>query len=97
MSLRIVIDHETAAWIEEKGGNVIVKTVKAAGCCGGGPIELITEYGEPEDSQFFERISLENLTVYVQRGIQLKDGQLSLKLSGFGFFKHITALGISRF
>ncbi|RXI97793.1 Fe-S oxidoreductase [Anaerobacillus alkaliphilus] len=97
MSLTISINDEARSWIEKKGGFLTVKTLKAAGCCGGGPIELATDFGKPEDVNFFEEITLDNLTIFVQKGIPTKDNQLTLKLSGIGFFKHITALGISRF
>jgi hypothetical protein len=97
MTFKINIDNEAKSWIEKKGKYLTVKTLKAGGCCGGGPIELATEVGIPDEANLFEQISLDNITIYIQKGINAKDNQITLKLSGFGFFKYITALGISRF
>lgn len=97
MSLKLNIDNETLSWIEKKGSHLTVKTLKAGGCCGGGPIELATEIGKPDDQHFFQEIIFEQIKIYVQKGINAKDDQLTIKLSGFGIFKNITALGISRF
>lgn len=97
MVLKINIDSETMSWIEKKGAQLTVKTLKAGGCCGGGPIELATEIGKPDDLHFFEEITFDRITIYVQKGINAKEDQLTIKLSGFGIFKYITALGISRF
>ncbi|QOY35438.1 CC/Se motif family (seleno)protein [Anaerobacillus isosaccharinicus] len=97
MVLKLNIDNETLSWIEKKGAHLTVKTLKAGGCCGGGPIELATEIGKPDERQFFEEIAFDRITIYVQKGINAKDDQLTIKLSGFGIFKYITAIGISRF
>lgn len=97
MAVAVTIDQSTIDFIAKKGSHLIVKTIKAAGCCGGGPIELTTEFGKPDEPLFFDEVSLKNITIYVQKGINAKDNQITLKLSGFGMFKFVTALGISRF
>ena len=91
------MDHKTKSWIEKKGNYLTVKTVKAAGRCIGRPIDLSTEIGKPNELQMFHQISLEDITVYVQKGVNFKEDQITLNLFGVGFFKIITAQGITRF
>ena len=97
MGLNININVDTKAFIEKKGKVLTVEMIKAAGCCGGGPIELTTKFEKPEMVERFHEVKIDEITIYVEKAIKAKDDTLTLKLSGLGFLKYVSAEGISRF
>ncbi|WP_169819164.1 CC/Se motif family (seleno)protein [Anaerobacillus arseniciselenatis] len=91
------MDHKTKTWIKKKGNYLTIKTVRVAGCCVGRPIDLLTKVGKPNELKMFHQISLDDITVYVQKGVNFKNDQITLNLFGIGLFKIITAEATSRF
>nr|WP_272899220.1 CC/Se motif family (seleno)protein [Caldalkalibacillus salinus] len=90
-------DQQAREWLSSKGGVLTIKRVQAKGCCGGGPIELMTVIGEPDQPERYEKIQDKQHTVYVEKNIKAKNNELHLKLSGFSLFKNISVSGVERF
>jgi hypothetical protein len=97
VSLSIYVDEKTKEWIRQKGGIVSISLLKAKGCCGGGPFELETKLDKPKQEYAFDLVKLDDLFFFIQKNISVKNNQITLKLSGFGPIKYVTASGLSRF
>ncbi|MBY0121815.1 CC/Se motif family (seleno)protein [Bacillus sp. S/N-304-OC-R1] len=82
----IEVDEESKKWIESKGNQLTVKTLDVKGCCAPGVQEIVAVPGKPKTLNYFHEVSVDNLTIYVQRDIKFKE-KLVLKLSGFSLLK----------
>lgn len=91
MSFRMILEIEEQAkkWIEAKGNTLTVKTLEVNSCCSVGIQEMVAVPGKPKTFERFREVKIDNLTIYVQKNIHVKD-KLLLELSGFGFLKSIS-------
>ncbi|EGL82996.1 hypothetical protein CathTA2_1495 [Caldalkalibacillus thermarum TA2.A1] len=91
MILHVQLEERAKNWLVSKGKMLTVQLLKARGCCGGGPMELTTRLGEPDDPQRFKEIQVDDLRIFVPYHIEqfLKEDELQLKLWGLGPFKSI--------
>jgi hypothetical protein len=89
-SMNIELDEDSKQWIQSKGSQLTVKTLEVKACCAPGVQELVAVPGKPKTVNQFNEVTVENLSIYVQKSIRGKE-KLILKLSGFGFFKSISA------
>lgn len=87
------LDDKAKKWIESTGKPVTVKTVEVKGCCAVGVQELLAVPGKPKALDRYNEFKVDNLLIYVQKNIEAKD-KIILKLSGFGFFKALTAKAV---
>jgi hypothetical protein len=89
-SMNIELDADSKQWIQSKGSQLTVKTLEVKACCAPGVQELVAVPGKPKTVNQFNEVTVENLSIYVQKSIRGKE-KLILTLSGFGFFKSISA------
>jgi hypothetical protein len=89
-SMIVELDNESKQWIKSKGNQLTVKTLEVKACCAPGVQELVAIPGKPKSLNQFNEVIIDDLSVYVQKSIRGKE-KLILKLSGFGFFKSISA------
>lgn len=88
--MNIELDIQSKQWIQSKGSQLTVKTLEVKTCCAPGVQELVAVPGKPKTLNQFNEVTIDNLSIYVQKSIRGKE-KLILKLSGFGFFKSISA------
>ncbi|MBU8879647.1 Fe-S oxidoreductase [Bacillus sp. FJAT-29790] len=88
--MKIEIDGESKKWIESKGKQLTVKTIEVKGCCAPGVQEIVAVPGKPKSLNHYNEFIVDNLSIYIQKQIRGKE-KLTLKLSGIGFFKTISA------
>ncbi|WP_050182227.1 CC/Se motif family (seleno)protein [Domibacillus robiginosus] len=84
------LDQKAKSWLESKGKHLTVNTVEVKGCCIAGVQDLMTIPKKPKDLHRYNEFTVENLSIYVQKNIKVKD-KISLKVAGVGFFKGISA------
>ncbi|TWI59047.1 CC/Se motif family (seleno)protein [Halalkalibacter nanhaiisediminis] len=89
MALDIELNDNVKKWIESKGSHLTVEAVSMNACCGGYE-EFMTSPKKPNKPQNFNEFKIDNISVHVHRNILLKD-KITLELSGFSFFKSISA------
>jgi hypothetical protein len=89
-SMNVELDTESKQWIKSKGNQLTVKTLEVKACCAPGIQELVAVPGKPKTLNQFNEVIIDNLSTYVQKSIRGKE-KLILKLTGFGFFKSISA------
>ena len=58
--------------------------------CSRGSRGILAVPGKPKDPERYHEFKVENLSIYVQKHIRVKE-KLALKLSGFSFLKSISA------
>lgn len=90
MVMNVELDDKAKNWIESKGKHLTVKTVEVKGCCAPGLQELLAVPRKPKALDRYDEFKIDNLSIYIQKNIKTK-GKIILKLSGFGFFRSITA------
>jgi len=88
--MNVELDTESKQWIKSKGSQLTVKTLEVKACCAPGIQELVAVPGKPKTLNHFNEVIIDNISIYVQKSIRGKE-KLILKLSGFGFFKSISA------
>jgi hypothetical protein len=88
--MNIELDADSKQWIKSKGSLLTVKTLEVKACCAPGVQELVAVPGKPKTLNQFNEVIIDSLSIYVQKNIRGKE-KLILKVSGFGFFKSISA------
>lgn len=88
------LDDKAKNWIESKGKHLTVNGMEVRGCCGVGVQDLLAVPKKPKDSNRYNQFRVDNLSIYIQKNIKIQN-KISLKVSGFGFFKGISAKLIS--
>jgi hypothetical protein len=88
--MNVELDTESKQWMMSKGSQLTVKTFEVKACCAPGIQELVAVPGKPKTLNQFNEVIIDNISIYVQKSIRGKE-KLILKLSGFGFFKSISA------
>lgn len=93
--IQLHCDESTINWIKKREHAVTISLLDPVGCCAG-VVELVATWGAPKDTNRFETFQLDNqLIVYVQKNLPLRNNELTLKLSGFGPFKFLSPIGIA--
>lgn len=87
--MEIIIDDELQKWLKEKGNHITIKKLIVNGCCAPGVQESIAVPGKPKNLNKFKQYKVEDIGVYIENSVSL-NSEISLKLSGFGFFKSIS-------
>ncbi|HSH52296.1 MAG TPA: CC/Se motif family (seleno)protein [Bacteroidales bacterium] len=88
-------DETTKNWIKKREKEVTISLLDPVGCCAG-VVELVAKWGAPKDLKRYEIFHLdEDLTIYVQKNLPLRNNELTLKLSGIGPFKFLSPKGIA--
>ncbi|MFB5284100.1 CC/Se motif family (seleno)protein [Peribacillus sp. Hz7] len=84
------MDDRAKSWIESKGKHLTVNSVEVKGCCAVGIQDLLAIPKKPKDLNRYNEFKIDNLSIYIQKNIKVPD-KISLKISGVGFFKGISA------
>ncbi|MDQ0219986.1 Fe-S oxidoreductase [Peribacillus cavernae] len=84
------LEDKAKKWIESKGKPLTVKTLEVKGCCAVGLQELLAVPGKPKALNRFNEFKVDSISIYVEKNINVKEN-ITLKLSGFGFLKSISA------
>ncbi len=95
MKYKIVIDSKAKEWIMKKGKALTIESVHFPNCCV--PIvELSFVYGKPADKEKFEKIMTEGLEFYIEKGLNFKNSEIKIGLTGFYLFKTLRVEGLQR-
>ena len=86
----VEIDDESKKWLEAKGSQLTIKLLEVDACCAPPVQEVVAILGKPPTSGDYKQLTVDNLSIYVQKRISNKE-KLTLKLSGFSLFKTISA------
>ncbi|UAC48824.1 hypothetical protein K6959_02410 [Bacillus aquiflavi] len=62
-----------------------------------GSIELLTQLGEPKEPDLFWHLTVGQMQIFVEKGLDFKENRLSISLSSFFFLKNIRVNGLKRF
>ncbi|AZV42950.1 CC/Se motif family (seleno)protein [Peribacillus asahii] len=84
------LDDKAKNWIESKGKHLTVNSVEVKGCCAVGVQDLLAIPKKPKGLNRYNEFKIDNLSLYIQKNIKVQD-KISLKTSGIGFFKGISA------
>ena len=88
--MQIQIDENTKNYIQSKGKPIFVKTLQVSSCCAPPIQELMTYFSKPKDVHNYKELKLDNISIYIEKHLSLNE-KMTLKLSGIGIFKTITA------
>lgn len=88
--MQVELDAKVKSWLQSKGGQVIVKTIRVNACCAPPIQDLITHIGKPKDLHKYNEILVDNLSIFVEKHLSSNE-KMTLKLTGMGIFKMITA------
>ncbi|MFZ4452368.1 hypothetical protein [Salibacterium aidingense] len=93
----INMDRRTTAWINKNGGVVTLNPFYPLNQNKQrGPVDVMLSFDVPENEGEFEAVFHNGITIYVHRHLRIKR-QLSLRISGFGPFQHLSCSGIKHF
>ncbi|MCG7344201.1 Fe-S oxidoreductase [Sporosarcina sp. ACRSL] len=88
--MHIELDANAKSWLQSKGEQVSIKTIQVNACCAPPIQDLMTRLGKQKDLHNYVEIKVDNLSIYVEKHLSLNE-KITLKLTGFGIFKTITA------
>ncbi|MCK6205748.1 Fe-S oxidoreductase [Bacillus infantis] len=80
------LDEKAKSWIETKGKHLTVNTVEVQGCCAVGVQDLLAIPKKPKDTHRYNIYEVDNLSIYIQKNINVRD-KISLKNDRHWFFK----------
>lgn len=96
MSLNVSIEDKAKAVIKEKGNLLTISSLSIENCCV--PIgEVMIQYREPDEPNMFNKISLENITLYIDKKLDFKNKFVQIKHTGFGPFRTVRVEGVTHF
>ncbi len=87
--MNIEVNDSVKKWIASKGKHLTIEAVSMNACCGGFE-EFMTTPKRPKKLEYFKEFKVDHLSIYIHNNILLKDN-IKLELSGFGFFKSVSA------
>lgn len=94
MSIQVSIDDKAREIINDKGNLLTISHVSINNCCV--PIgEVAIQYKKPDHPQMFNKINSENISLYIDKKLDLKNQFIHIKHSGFGPFRTIRVEGVS--
>lgn len=88
--MHVELDANVKNWLQSKGGHLAVKTIEVNACCAPPIQDLITHLRKPKDLHHYNEIKVDNLSIFIEKHLSLNE-KMTLKLTGFGIFKTITA------
>ncbi|MEI4771915.1 CC/Se motif family (seleno)protein [Psychrobacillus sp. FJAT-51614] len=88
--MHVELDAKVKRWLQLKGEHVSVKTIQVNACCAPPIQDFITHLGKPKDLHNYDEIKVDNLSIFVEKHLSLNE-KITLKLTGMGIFKTITA------
>ena len=88
--MQIQIDDNTKNYIQSKGKPISVKTLQVSSCCAPPIQELMTYFGKPKDVHNYKELKLDNVSIFIEKHLSSNE-KMTLKLSGIGIFKSISA------
>lgn len=88
--MHVQLDTKVKNWLQSKGEQITVKSIQVNGCCAPPIQDLMTHLGKPKDSHKYHEFKVDNLSVFVEKHL-LTNEKMTLKLTGIGIFKTITA------
>lgn len=94
MDIELSIDEKAKEFIKTKGNLLTINHVHIQNCCV--PInEVNIQYEKPDNLKMFHEMKLENISLYIDKRIHLKNHSIHIKHSGIGPFQKILVEGIS--
>lgn len=91
--MEIYIADEAQDYIKARGGEVVISTVVAKGCCGAMVREPITSTKLPKEIKSYRRPERTGITIYLPLNLQVKESGLVIKLSSIWKWKHLSVEG----
>lgn len=96
VSLKVSIEDKAKAVIKEKGSILTISSTSIENCCV--PIgEVMIQFGEPKSSSGFEKINLDDITLYIDKKLEFKNELVHIKPTGIGPFRTVRVEGVVYF
>lgn len=94
LGIELSIDEKARELIKTKGNLLTISHVSIKNCCV--PInEVNIQYEKPDNPKMFHEMKLENIFLYIDKRLHLKEHSIHIKHSGIGPFQKILVEGIS--
>lgn len=95
MSLQVTLDDRAREWLLNKSRIITISSLSVNNCCV--PIEEGSiEFKEPVNKTQFIQKQVGELLFYIQRGLNFRNNNVQIKLSGFSLFKTLRIEGLKR-
>ena len=88
--MHVEVDANAKEWLQSKGEQVTVKTIQVNSCCAPPIQDVMTHLRKPKDLHNYREIKVDSLSIFVEKHLLLNE-KMTLKLTGMGIFKTITA------
>ncbi|WP_202708628.1 CC/Se motif family (seleno)protein [Sporosalibacterium faouarense] len=87
--MKFQIEPEAKAYIVEKNQAIMIMLSSMSGCCGGAASMPKIELGAPRDVSKFEKMEVEEITIYCDKEIETVQ-KIKIGLSRLFYFKKLT-------
>ncbi|MEN1968169.1 CC/Se motif family (seleno)protein [Lentibacillus sp. N15] len=94
MELEISIEDKAKKFLEEKGNILTIFRMDVERSCVAFE-DLEVSYEDPKKGNY-EKHQCDDVTVYIQKGIQFKHNRVEIVITGIGPFKNIAVEGLKR-
>ncbi|MET3695819.1 hypothetical protein SAMN05877753_102651 [Bacillus oleivorans] len=95
MDILVSVHDNVKNWMKEKGEILTISKININACCMRYADAQIS-YKAPEKENYYH-IQQDDLSIYIEKGLQFKDNRLTLSLMGIGPFKSIILDGLKRY
>lgn len=94
MNFEISIEDKAKKFLEKKGNILKISRMDIVRCCAAYE-DLDVSYKKPKNENY-EKHQCDDLTIYIQKGLQFKHNCVEIALSGAGPFKTIAIGNLKR-
>lgn len=94
MNLDISIEDKAIEFLEKKGNILVISRMDIDRGCAAFE-DLKVSYNYPKKG-IYDKYQMDDVTVYIQKGLQFKDNYVEVVISGIGPFKAIAIDGLQR-
>ena len=91
--MKLMVDKATVDYIKGKGRIINIDLYTPKSCCGG-IAEPVVNFGDPKLIQQFDEYFIDDIKIYVNKYIQPRNDELTIKLDKFLGIKNISVSGV---
>lgn len=91
--MKIKIENKVKEYLKKKNKNALKIDVSKGGCWVKIPVPYVTMESVDNEKEYI-RLEEDGIDIFIKKGITAKKDTITIKLSGFIFFKNLEVYGV---
>lgn len=92
--MKISITDKAREYIKGRGGEIVVSTVVAKGCCGAAVREPAISVRLPKEIQNYRKLENDGITIYIPPKLEIGENGIMIKMGGLWKLKYLIVEGV---